>query len=82
MLIIQGLTQVEEMLISAVMPIMTVCQLPYGQCGCRGHIINLPQDVYTFATRLPHHPASLDIIVVIRRQCSTDSHQDLKVRRS
>ena len=47
---LQGLTQVEEMLISAVLPIMTLYQLPQGQYGYGGHVINLPQDVASFAT--------------------------------
>ncbi len=42
---LQGLTQVEEMLISAVMPMMMLYRLPHGQYGYRGHIINLPQDI-------------------------------------
>ena len=48
-LALQGLTQVEEMLISPVMPIMSVYQLPLGQYGYSGHVINLPQDVASFA---------------------------------
>ena len=42
--------QVEEMLVSAVMPIY---RLPLGQYGYTGHIINLPQDVVSFAQSLP-----------------------------
>ena len=42
---LQGLSQVEEMLISAVMPIMSVYRLPHGQLGYNGHVVNLPQDV-------------------------------------
>lgn len=38
------------MLISAVLPIMTVYRLPQGQYGYRGHVVNLPQDVASFAT--------------------------------
>lgn len=75
------MTQVEEMLVSAVMPIMTVYQLPHGQYGYKGHKINLPRDVHSFATRLPHDPSSLDTIIV-RRQHSTDSYHDLRIRRS
>ncbi len=40
-----GMTQVEEMLISAVMPIMSIYRQPQDQYGYRGHVINLPQDV-------------------------------------
>ncbi len=51
--LLQGLTQVEEMLISAVMPIMSIYRLPHGQYGYSGHVINLPQDVVSFASSLP-----------------------------
>ena len=62
--LLQGLTQVEEMLISAIMPIMSIYRLPYGQYGYSGHVINLPQDVSSFATSLPRLPSELDVIVV------------------
>ena len=51
--LLQGLTQVEEMFIVAVMPIMSIYRLPHGQYGYTGHVINLPQDVMSFANRLP-----------------------------
>lgn len=60
----QGLTQVEQMLISAVMPIMSIYRLPLGQYGYTGHVINLPQDVVSFARSLPRLPAELDVLVV------------------
>ena len=41
---LQGLTQVEEMLISAVIPMMSLYTLPLGQYGYSGHVVNLPQD--------------------------------------
>ena len=43
---LQDLTQVEELLISAVMPMMILYRLPHGQLGYSGHIVNLPQDVF------------------------------------
>ena len=49
---LQELTQVEEMLVSPVMPMMSVYRLPHGQIGYGGHVINLPQDV-----PLPSFPA-------------------------
>ena len=54
----------EEMLISAIMPIMSIYRLPHGQYGYSGHVINLPQDVSSFATSLPRLPSELDVIVV------------------
>ena len=55
----QDLTQVEEMLISAVLPIMTLYCLPHSQYGYSGHVINLPQDVASFANSLLVYPVTL-----------------------
>ena len=44
------------MFISAVMPIMSIYHLPHGQYGYGGHVINLPQDVTSFASSLPRVP--------------------------
>ena len=60
---------------------MTLYHLPQGQYGYSGHVINLPQDVASFASSLPRHPADLDVVVV-RREHSTQSHRDFHVRRS
>ncbi len=39
----------------------------HGQYGYKGHnIINLPQDITTFATSLPRRPSDLDILLVRR----------------
>jgi hypothetical protein len=72
---------VEEMLISAVLPIMTLYRLPHGQYGYSGHVINLPQDVASFANSLPRLPSDLDVIVV-RKEGNAQSHHDFRVRRS
>lgn len=69
------------MLISAVMPIMSIYQLPFGQLGYSGHVINLPQDVRSFTSSLPRSPSNLDIIIV-RKEGATQSHRDFQVRRS
>ena len=78
---LQGLTQVEEMLISGVLPIMSLYRLPHGQYAYSGHVINLPQDVASFVNSLPRLPTEFDIIVV-RKQGAADSHHDFRVRRS
>ena len=69
------------MLISAVLPIMTLYHLPQGQYGYSGHVINLPQDVASFASSLPRHPTNLDVVVV-RKEHSAQSHRDFHVKRS
>jgi len=50
---LQGLTELEEMLIARVFPVMSVYRLREGQHGYRGNVINFPQDVQEFATYLP-----------------------------
>ena len=42
---LEGLTQIEEMLIARVCPIMSVYRKHGGQRGYRGHVLNLPQDI-------------------------------------
>ena len=69
------------MLIAAVMPVMSIYRLPHGQYGYSGHVINLPQDVLTFATSLPRLPSQLDILVV-RKEGNQQSHRDFCVRTS
>ena len=78
---VHGLTQVEEILISAVLPIMSLYRLPHGQYGYSGHVINLPQDVACFVHSLPRLPSDLDVIVV-RKEGASKSHRDFRVRRS
>ena len=78
---IQGLSQAEEMLISAVMPFMSIYRLPHGQYGYKGHVINLPQDITSFATSLPRNPKDLDVLIV-RKNGSENTHRDFRVRRS
>ena len=78
---LQDLTQVEEMLISAVLPIMSIYRLPHEQYSYSGHVINLPQDVASFATSLPRLPSELDVVVV-RKEGGVQSHRDFHVRRS
>ena len=77
---LQGLTQV-EMLISPILPIMSLYRLPHGQYGYSGHVINLPQDITSFATSLPRLPSELDVIVV-RKEGANQSHLDFRVRKS
>ena len=78
---VQGLSQVEEMLISAVIPIMSIYQLPQIQYGYQGYVINLPQDIMTFATSLPRLPKELDILTV-RKDGSDSTHRDFRVRKA
>ena len=49
--------------------------------GYTGHVVNLPQDVASFAQSLPRLPSDLDVIVV-RREGANQTHRDFRVRRS
>ena len=69
------------MLISAVLPIMSLYKLPHGQYAYSGHVINLPQDVASFANSLPRLPSELDVIIV-RKEGASNSHRDFRVRRA
>ena len=61
---LKGLSKIEEMLIAQVFTVMTVYRLQGGQTGYRGNVINFPQDIHGFTTRLPRHPSSLDVLVI------------------
>ena len=50
---LQGLTQTDEMLIARCCPIMRVLHLKGGQLGYGGHVVNVAQDITTFAATLP-----------------------------
>ena len=67
------------MLVSPVTPIISVYQLPLGQYGYSGHVINLPQDVASFACSFPCVPSQLDVVVV-HSESATRSHKHFKVR--
>ena len=69
------------MLISPVIPMISIYRLPHGQYGYKGHVINLPQDVAGFVNTLPRHPSELDIILVKHPEIS-QPHQHFRVRRS
>ena len=48
-----GLSQTAEMLIARCCPIMRVIHLKGGQLGYGGHVVNVAQDISTFAATLP-----------------------------
>ena len=58
------LTQIEEMLISQVNPIIQVTHACGGQYKYFGHTIRFPQDISTIDTSLPRLLPYLDILVV------------------
>lgn len=65
---LKQLTYVEEQLIARVHPLISVFKLSgHHQFGYRGNIINLPQDVKSFAKCLPHTIDDLSLITIRTR---------------
>ena len=77
---LQGLSQVEEMVIACALPIMRVYVKPGGQKGHSGHCINLPQDVTEIVSSLPRYPKDLSIIIV-KMKGKDSTFKDVNVRR-
>ena len=77
---LQGLTQIEEMLIARALPIMRVFIKPGGQRGYSGHCINLPQDVKELAKSLPRYPKDIPFIL-IKMTGKDNSCKEVTVRR-
>ena len=59
-----GFTQIEEMLISRTLPVMTVYIKPGVQPGYSGHCINLPQNITELASSLPRYAKDVSVILV------------------
>ena len=64
---LQGLSEVEELLIAPAFPNMSVYRKHGGQRGYKGHVLNLPQDIQGFLISLPANVSDLPILV-IRKQ--------------
>ena len=70
-------------LIAKIFPIVSVYCLRGGRYAYRGNVINFPQDVLEFATRLPQNPSSLDVLIVRRQSANGSSaFRDFNVRRT
>ena len=77
---LQGLSQIEEMLIARACPIMCIYRKHGGQRGYRGHVVNLPQNIQGFLDKLPANVNELPVLVV-RRHGEDETHADFRVRR-
>ena len=79
--VLKILTQVEEMLIALVNPILQVTHARGGQYKYSGHTICFPQDISMVAKKLPRRVPDLDILIV-RRPASHSKYYDFFVKRS
>ena len=53
LLCLEGLTQVEQMLIARGCPVMCVYRKKGGQCGYRNHVLNFPHSLPSYVSDLP-----------------------------
>ena len=75
------LTQVGEILIERVNPILQVTHACGGQYKYSGHTISFPQDIVSIVKTLPHRIEQLDILIV-RRKGPPSKHYDCIVSKS
>ena len=61
---LQGLSEVEELLIARAFPIVSIYRKHGGQRGYKGHVLNLPQDIQGFLNSLPANVSDLPILVM------------------
>ena len=59
---------------------MSVYYLPQDQYGYHGHVINIPQDVVTFAKLSLRLPTNLDVLIA-RKGATDKQYHDFYVRR-
>lgn len=64
--ILRVLTQVEEIIIARVDPILQVTHARGGQYKYSGHTISFPQDISTIVQRIPRHVEDIDFLIVRR----------------
>ena len=64
---LSNLTQIEEMLIARINPILQVTHATGGQFKYKGHTISFPQEVREIAKILPHRIKDLPIIIVRKK---------------
>lgn len=74
------LSPIEVQLIAAVHPVISVYRVKGQQYAYHGQVINFPQDVQGFATRLPHDPKILSSILIVRRG-NNEQYSDFSVNR-
>ncbi|KAK3923565.1 ATP-dependent DNA helicase [Frankliniella fusca] len=78
--VLSCLSQIEQLLIARVHPVVQVYRLRGGQIGYSGHVINFFQDITEFTKTLPH--SIEDISGVVKVCCQTPSfHKDFTVRK-
>lgn len=74
------LSPFEKPLIASVHPVNTLYRVKGWQYGYRGPVLDFPQDVAGFVSRLPPTPSSLSSVLLVKRG-SAERHNDFVVNR-
>lgn len=78
---LQDLTQLEEMLIARVFPVISIYTKPGGQKAYKGHCIYFSQDIQEFANfTLSRYPNDLSVIVLSVKS-KDNTFKELMLRR-
>lgn len=77
---LQNLTSTEEQLISIIHPVLQLYRVKGHQLCYSGNIINFPQDVKTFAKKLPHNINEMTSMVKVRTSKDATNYKDFRVR--
>jgi hypothetical protein len=59
-------TEIEEMLIALVSPIMSVFRLKHGQSGFSGNVHSFTQNVHAWVEQLPRNLSQVDILIITK----------------
>ncbi|OBZ66500.1 hypothetical protein A0H81_13517 [Grifola frondosa] len=78
---LRNLTDMEEMLISRVLPMMQVRYTKGRQLCYKEHIVNFPQDISVVASHLPRLPEETECVIIRRENTDMSRHVDFIVRR-
>ena len=77
---IENITMIEEMLISPILAVMTICRLPGGQLISKGYVANFAQDIMPLCKTLPRLTKSIPMLIV-RKSDQSNNLKDFKVNR-
>lgn len=79
--VLADLTQVEEMLVEGVSPILQVMHSVGDQFKYRGHTIGFPQEIKSIANILPRQIRDLNVLIVVRKKGGKGTSYDFTIRK-
>ncbi len=77
---IEKITMIEEMLISPILAVMSICRLPVGQLISKGYVANFAQDIMPLCNALPRLTKSLPLLI-IKKTGQNNENKDFVVNR-